>query len=388
MKTKFGWEWIRKAYGIFCECALKWFVLLPVKKKKVVFDNFGGRGFGCDPKYIALELLRRGSDLDIVWLTRDMAADFPEGIRPVKYGGVRALYELATAGVWVDNFKSALRVPKKKEQYYIQTWHSSLGLKKNEKDAPKLDESYIWRAKRDSEATDLMYSNNAFRAEKYRNSFWYSGRVIRCGHPRNEILVHTPEYIRKKVREHYHLPEDRKILLYAPTFRSRAGGEVYRFLAEPCLEACEERFGGDYVCLRRLHPNVAGQISEAGGEREGKVIPATDYPDMQELLAAADVLVTDYSGTMFEFMLTGRPVFLLAKDLKVYVDRERELYFSLEELPFSLAQSEEELTGQIRSFDAEKYRENCQNFMMRVGMEEDGLGAKVLADIIQEKTGV
>ncbi|EEG75577.1 CDP-glycerol glycerophosphotransferase family protein [[Clostridium] hylemonae] len=383
MRKYFGRGWLRKVYSAVCEYALRWLAVLPAKKNKVVFDNFGGRGFGCDPKYIALELLRSEEALDLVWLARDLTEEFPPGIRPVKYGGARALYELATAGVWVDNFKSAMRVPKKEEQYYIQTWHSSLGLKKNERDAAQLDRSYVKRARKDAAATDLMYSNNGFREEKYRKRFWYNGEVLRCGHPRNAVLMRPPEAVRNMVRGAYGLEADTRILLYAPTFRSRADREVYRFCAGPCLKACEKRFGGKYVCFERLHPNVADLVSEA--EEGDRVREVTDYPDMQELMAAADLLVTDYSGSMFEFMLTGKPVFLLAKDLNEYVEEERELYFSFDELPFPAARSEEELACRILSFDAGKYREECRDFMERTDMREDGRGAEVIAHIILEK---
>lgn len=376
---------IRKLYGAVCEIGLQFFFFLPVKKNKIVFDNFGGRGYGCDPKYIAEELLARRLNLDLVWLTQDINTPLPKGIRPVLYGGVRALYELATAKVWIDNVKSALRIPKKKSQYYIQTWHTSLGLKKNEQDAEILRKPYIRRAKRDAAATDLMYSNNAFRADKYQNRFWYQGEVIRCGHPRNGILIQRPESIVKKVREYFGLPADKKIVLYAPTFRSQSGNEVYHLDIHTCLRVLNEKFSGEYICLRRLHPNVAEQSK--GALDTEFVKQATDYPDMQELLAAADVLITDYSGSMFEFMLTKRPVFLLVRDIENYIAKERGLYFSLEELPFEAAASEEELYEKIRRFDVDSYLEKCRLFMQRVGMEDDGNGSQVIADIILEQTG-
>lgn len=107
--------WLEKAYWVACEKILCFLALLPARDHKIVFDNFGGRGYGCDPKYIAEELLKRDEDLDLVWLTRSMSEEFPKGIRPVRYGGIRAVYEQATARVWVDNFKSGIRIRKKKD---------------------------------------------------------------------------------------------------------------------------------------------------------------------------------------------------------------------------------------------------------------------------------
>ena len=205
--------------------------------------------------------------------------------------------------------------------------------------------------------------------------------MIRCGHPRNGILLHTPSDIIQKVRGHFRIPEEKKLLLYAPTFRAKTGTKGYRLEIKTCLEALSDRFGGDYVCLFRMHPNVAHQEMYPSD----RVVPASDYPDMQELMAAADVMITDYSGSMFEFMLTGRPVFLFAGDLSAYLEKERELYFSFEELPFSLAEDAEQLGQNIRAFDTEMYKTDCMKFMEQVGMEEDGKGAQVLADRIIER---
>ena len=129
---------IQGLYSAAIEITFQFIAVLPIKKNKIVFDNFGGRGYGCDPKYIAQELLKRKESLDLVWLTQNMETDLPKGIRPVKYGSLKAMYELATASIWIDNIKNAVRVPKKKKQFYIQTWHSSLGLKGNEQDADHL----------------------------------------------------------------------------------------------------------------------------------------------------------------------------------------------------------------------------------------------------------
>ena len=150
---------MRDLLNAICEMLFQFLAIFPVREKKIVFDNFGGRGYGCDPKYIAEELLKRNESLDLVWLTKDIKCELPEGIRPVRYGSIRAMYELATAKVWIDNIKNAIRLPKKRNQYYIQTWHSSLGLKRNEQDAEFLKKTYVRRAKRDAAVTDLMYSN-------------------------------------------------------------------------------------------------------------------------------------------------------------------------------------------------------------------------------------
>ena len=77
--------------------------LLPLKRNKVVFCSAGGRGFGDNPKAIALALLETAPGLDLVWLTRDVRTPLPKGIRPCTYGSPRAVMELSTAAVWVND---------------------------------------------------------------------------------------------------------------------------------------------------------------------------------------------------------------------------------------------------------------------------------------------
>ena len=359
------------------------FLLLPIKKNKIVFDNFGGRGYGCDPKYIAEELLKRNADIDLVWLTTDMNIKLPDKIRPVKYGTISAAFELSTAKVWVDNIKNAFRVKKKIGQFYIQTWHSSLGLKKSEGDAKNLPEKYIKAAKKDARCTDLMYSNNGFRANLYRTVFWYNGTVLECGVPRNSILMNPSSEIDEKVRQYFSIDKGTRIVMYAPTFRKNKQLEIYKFDYNACIKCLEKKFSQKFVLLLRLHPNDA-RDSE-GFEFNDSVINASMYPDMQELLAVADILITDYSGCMFDFEFTHKPVFLYAKDLEHYLKKERELYFTMKELPFQLAITEQELYENIRGFSALEYATACEVFNKKIGLKEDGKGAHIIADIILSK---
>ena len=106
---------------------------------------------------------------------------------------------------------------------------------------------------------------------------------------------------------------------------------------------------------------------------------------MQELLAVADVLITDYSGSMFDFLITKKPVFLFAKDLEDYCKQDRELYFNIDELPFSLAENEKQLQENIRSFSQEQYTRKCHDFIKKVDLKEDGEGATVISKIIMDK---
>lgn len=367
-------ESMKKGLAFFCR-------LLPLQNK-VVLSNFEGRGFGDDEKYIALEILKVYPNIRLVWFVRNMHEPLPVGIKPVKYGSFMAVYELSTAKVWVDNIKSSFRVPKRKGQFYIQTWHSTLGFKMNEADAPSLWNWYVEKAKKDAAITDLMYSNNDFRIEKYRKRYWYNGLVIKCDIPRVSILINTPKELRSTVYQYFNISKEKKIVLYAPTFRKSDNLDNFIFDYELVIKTLEKKFCGKFVMLLRLHPNFA--ILQNGLKYSSNVIPASSYPDIQELLAVSDVLISDFSGCMFDFSIPKKPVFLIAKDYHEYIKKDRKLYFKLEELPFSMALSCEELCKNIQSFDYIEYQAKCTSFLDSIGLVDTGHGAEYIANIISQ----
>ena len=110
------------------------FRLLPVKKGRIVAENFFGKGYGDNPKYIYDELLIN-PELELVWLIKkNTDTEFPVGVNVVKRGTLKELYYLATAQVWIDNSRKHYGIRKRKGQMYIQTWHGGIALKKIEKD--------------------------------------------------------------------------------------------------------------------------------------------------------------------------------------------------------------------------------------------------------------
>ena len=358
--------------------------LLPVDPKKIVFSSFYGKGFGDNLRPIAEELLRRDHSLKLVWLTGDRAAaeTLPEGIRACPYGSFRRGLELGTAKVWVDNCRKGAPF-KKPGQKYLQTWHG-FALKRIERDAAQaLPGDYAAYAERDARQTDLMVSDSRFMTEIYRRAFWYDGPVAEYGAPRNDRLIHGDRAAAEQVRQSLRLPADRKLLLYAPTFRADGSLEPYSVDFPRLKLACQRRFGGEFTMLVRLHPNVSA-LAEQFAAENGEVVNVTAYPDSQELLAAADVLVTDYSSIMFDFMLTGRPCFQFASDIEAYRN-DRNFYFSLDRLPFPLAEDNDALERAVLDFREEDYRAAVDRFIRETGIVTDGRGAERCADWILQQ---
>lgn len=364
-------------------CILIWlFQHLPLQNK-VVFRNFNGKGLGDDPKYIALELIRNFPDIKLVWLASDLNTPHPPQIQIVKYRSILAYYHLATAKVWVNNIKhSSMYLSKRKGQYYIQTWHAPFGLKKIEADG-NLSEDYIKRAKQDAAQTDLMYANSDFRMQTYRTKFWYSGPVIKSDSPRISILFQMKESQKAFIRQTLQIPAGNGIVLYAPTFRSHSPFDIHGFDFQKLTDLLSSKFQKPFTFILRLHPNDAKKYRDIA--LPNGVIHASNYPDMQELLAISDVLITDFSSSMFDFAMIQKPVFLFAKDFDAYLSNERDLCIPLQDLPFPIMKTEEDLHQSILNFDETQYRSKIGVFFAKYGIEDSGQGAKTIAKIIYQQ---
>ena len=360
-------------------------LILPIKTNRIVFCSYYGRGYSDIPKAIAQELLASGRDLEMIWLVnnRQEAETLPEGILPCPYHSPRRIWALASAKVWVDNCRKYDRF-KKKNQYYLQTWHG-FPLKRIERDAlDSLAPDFERGAVRDSRHTDLLLSGSRHTTDVLRRSFWYDGEIAQFGSPRNDVFFSPQPEIRQKVLKHFALPRQTQLLLYAPTFRVDKSTAAYAIDVERALAACQARFPGPWAALIRLHPNVAEQSSNLFPYDARRVLDATAYPDMQELLCAADLLITDYSSSMFDYALSGKPCIQFALDMEDY-RKDRNFYFPLDSLPFPLATSNEELSREICSLDTDLYRQRWAAFAQAQGICEDGQAAQRCANWILDR---
>ena len=168
------------------------FRLFPIKKNKIVFCNFSGKRCGDSTRSISDYLQNKYPDLDIVWLCHPKYnPELPEGTRKVVFGmhSLKMIYELATAKVWVDSHTKFAFTRKRKNQFYMETWHGGIGLKKVEGDVKEsLDESYMKRVRVNSALIDVFLSNSKWTSELYKRAFFYKGTLLESGLPRNDIF--------------------------------------------------------------------------------------------------------------------------------------------------------------------------------------------------------
>lgn len=356
--------------------------LFPIKKNKVVFCNFSGRGYGDNPKYIAEEIHARGLNIDMVWLCADQEARFPEYIRKIKMWSLRHYYELATARAIVSNVRIDLGVEKRKQQTYLQTWHAPFSPKKLEGEAlDKLKKEYIISAKHDGAITDGIISNSHLLDEQYKRAFWLNKKceILKIGLPRNDFLVNNAnnKEMIKNIRNKFKISQDDYVVLYAPTFRDDYTMDGYKLDFESIRVAFENRFGKSCWILIRFHPNARKQATEM--KFTSKIIDATSYPDIQELSIASNAVISDYSSSVFDFTTIGRPAFICALDLDHYVET-RGLLDEFYKFPFPFSKSNEELIKQINKFNEYEYQKKIREYFFKNPIYDKGNAAEEAVD--------
>lgn len=370
------------------------FSCLPIKRDKIVFSNYFGRPYGCNPKYITEEIIKQKLPYELVWLVcnandDDIIEQFPAEVRLVEFDSTQAVKELCTAKLWIDNTRKHLyylkNLPKKKNQRYIQTWHGSLGIKKIEA-AIKDNDKTLWgqNAIIDSKYIDYILSDSEYDNYMFRNDFWYSGEIVKTGHPRCDIFfksAHENLEIKTKVYNALGISLHKKVLLYVPTFRDDNDYDCLNLDVLTLKTKLEEKFGGEWVILVRLHPAIPNYLQDRFAY-EG-VVNASVYPDNLELLAISDCVITDYSSCIFDFLFTKRPAFIYAPDLDKY-NTTRGFYFPLESAPFDIACDNNQLFDNILKFDMDYYNSKLKVFLDKNNCLEDGKSSYRTVELVKQ----
>ena len=356
------------------------FYQFPIQKGKVLFTSYTGKGYGCNPKYICEELLdRKLNFIECVWGVDDSEEKFRKEIRTVTYGTYEYYYELATAQIWVDNQHKDFFSRKRQGQYYIYTWHGCGPMKKIEYDATNLPKSYLQLSNHNMKMTDLCLAGSSFCTPQYRRAFRYEGEVLECGCPRNDIFFNK-NFDKNKIRKNMGLPDTAHIILYAPTMREGASNCLE---ADSIVEACEKLFGDPCIILIREHPKMESKHGRYVFSDKVRGAYVSQYPDVQEIMAISDMLITDYSSVMWDFSLQRKPVFLFHPDADIY-EQERGFNIPFSEMPYIEAFDTDDLYQKICGYNEKSYLSQLEQFLEKYKSFDIGQASKQVVDRILE----
>ncbi len=354
----------------------------PIKKGKVVFSAFeGDGGFCCNPRYIAEELHKQYPECEIVWLTKNTSKSFPDYIKVYEYNEDNMVYHLSTAQVWIDNYRKPWGTLKREGQLYIQTWHASLGFKAVGLYRGKLfPEIARLVSESDSALADYFVSNSDYCDRVYPKKLLYNGPTIRTGSPRVDCLINNRDKLSKEIRDRYSISSETKILLFAPTFRGGNQKGAKKVIAEApnidfdrLVEELKKKTNSEWKVLLRLHPQLSAKLDEMPlNETNVDLIDVSQADDISEIMAACDLIITDYSSCAFDALFADIPVLLYADDVEEYIANRGTFMWEKGDLPFLMAQNNDELINNVKAFDMKEYQKNAKAFMKEQGINEDG----------------
>ena len=385
----------RRIKALFLWCVYLPFGLLSIKRDKIVFSAFEGGGYACNPKYIAEELIKymqkNGKYYELVWLVNDVSKQFPAEITPIKNTLWNRAYHLSTAKVWVDNSRKNYGTRKRNGQFYMQTWHGQIGLKpvgRLRGDSFSKIAELVTRY--DASLEDCFLINSEYARDIFSRSF-YNEPLVKVGSPRLDILINNRERQRQIVRQMLGLPQDTKLVVYAPTFRGGSQAIKRNICQEnssldykKLKEVLSNRFGGNWYILIRLHPQLGLRLetSKIGLEYSGFCKDISLADDMYEYLPAVDCFITDYSSAAMDAAIARMPVFIYADDMDEYTKERGNLLYDFAEFPFPYAKTNEELQQIIKEFDEQIYLRKLEDFFIKEDVLEDGRASERAVEII------
>lgn len=298
----------------------------PEPANAAYFESFLGKSANDNTLAVYRELRRRRPDLRLYWGVSDLSVELPDGAEPVLLRSSAWWECMADSRYIVTNAWMSTNFVRHPHQRVLQTWHGTpLKLLGFDRIGTKRGDEYRKKTLREVGMWDLLIAQNPYSAEIFRRAYGFGNEMLEIGYPRNDILSGpSAEATRDRIRERLGLAPGQLAVLYVPTWRENAKG-LFRELD---FDQLVTEVGPDCTLLVRGHSNTIRSDHAVSGRQ---VLDVTLYPDVSELYLAADVMITDYSSTMFDYSITGKPMIFFAPDIQQYSGKLRGTYFDLAE---------------------------------------------------------
>lgn len=369
---------------------------IPVDDKLVIFISFHGRGYSDNPRAIYEEMQRdpRFKDYKFIWFIKKHKQKniHIDGANIKEYFSIPYFYYMSKAKYWVINCKMPAYICKKDNQVYLQTWHGT-PLKRLGHDIIAPDNATFYRSgmsfEQMTETYDIdvkrynyMISPNAFCTEVFQTSFRINReRLIETGYPRNDFITNATNEDILEIKKKFNLPLDKKIILYAPTWRDNSYvASGYTFELEADFYKWKETLSDEYIIVFKPHYLIINK-NENDNSLNGFLYSISAEAEINELYVISDILITDYSSVFFDYAVLNRPIYFYMYDLEQYKGELRGFYLDIyKELPGKIYEDEDHLLTDIcnQVYDYSFLK----SFNQRFNNQQTGDCAKKVIDIV------
>ena len=367
-----------------------------VDDKLVIFISFHGRGYSDNPRAIYEAMIQdpRWQGYRFIWFIKHhkkKGLQIP-GAEIKEYFSFSYFYHLSKAKFWVVNCKLPLYICKKPEQVYLQTWHGT-PLKRLAHDIDVAEDTTFYRSAVSYEQMchsydvdvaryNYMISPNAFCTEVFPHAFGIDPqRLVETGYPRNDFIVNATQEQILSIKNRLQLPMDKKIILYAPTWRDNSYVSAgYTFELKADFRLWKKILGEDFIVLFKPHYLIINKYQD-DPSLKGFLYSIPAAAEINELYVISDVLITDYSSVFFDYAILKRPMYFYMYDLENYASDLRGFYLDItKDLPGKIYRSEEKLCQDIQAgvYD----RSKLDDFSKRFNNLDDGHASKRVLDLL------
>lgn len=348
---------LQKIYIVVFSTFFKFIGLFVKVNPNKVFITANSQGYNDSPKVIYEGMINdpRFDNLEFVWALEPQI-DLPHtNTKVIKFNSFQYFIEALSSKVWIAsvNIERGLKF-KKKDTYFLNTWH---GIAINH-----MGNAVENRSDFDWSKTDAVTISNENEVEIFKRDFLVNEKnFLKVGLPRNDKLYTVDMSKKSRFMEQNNIPQDKKIILYAPTWRdSQDGGLNYDMHIPISWDYWEKQLAGRYHFILRLHPNAELSSDEIDSIPFGTFVYDGKNEDIIELMQISDLLISDYSSSIMDYSITEKPIFSFAYDYEQYKST-RGFYYDLNEiLPNGLIKDEKELVYQLINIDISKQRELTQ----------------------------
>lgn len=382
-------RWQKKKKGLFGS-RIQWyrqlekriFKKMPLRRDWVFIESFFGKSYSDSPKYLYEYLQKtRGDKYRYIWVLNKKSKDLAKSGKHtrVKMNSLRYVYYASRCGYRIFNVRQPAWNTKRRGVVFLETWHGT-PLKKlafDMDDITSASQNHKTLFYKHSREWNYLISANRFSTDVFERAFVYDrDKILEYGYPRNDILyAENRDEIASEVKEELGIPEGKRVILYAPTWRDNQFYDrgKYKFTLALDLGRLQKEFGEDSIILLRTHYYIADILNLT--EYEGFVYNGSQYEDISRLYLISDICITDYSSVFFDYANLRRPILFYAYDFDEYADEIRGMYMDMEkELPGPILRTNDAVVEALHNMDAisETYKERYEEFYNRFCNVDDG----------------